>query len=95
MNSLIARRIITVSPTVHSHVRGRRNFGVSVGRWAGRVNRDVKGRTSAAMVGSSSFLVRANRSRPRASRENDYRIAWPFFETQAAEQTTSNTSTQG
>jgi hypothetical protein len=31
----------------------------------------------------------------RASREDDYRIAWAFFETQAAVQTPSNTSTQG
>jgi hypothetical protein len=31
----------------------------------------------------------------RASRENDYRTAWAFFETQAAEPPTSHTSTQG
>ena len=31
----------------------------------------------------------------RASREDDYRIAWTFFEAQAAEQPTSHTSTQG
>jgi hypothetical protein len=31
----------------------------------------------------------------RASREDDYRIAWTFFEAQAAEQSTSYTSTQG
>ena len=31
----------------------------------------------------------------RASREDDYRIAWAFFEAQAAVQTTSNNSTQG
>ena len=31
----------------------------------------------------------------RASREDDYRIAWAFLEAQAAEQPTSYTSTQG
>jgi hypothetical protein len=31
----------------------------------------------------------------RASREDDYRTAWAFFETQTAVQTTSNNSTQG
>jgi hypothetical protein len=31
----------------------------------------------------------------RSSREDDYHIAWAFFETQAAEQPTSHTSTQG
>ena len=31
----------------------------------------------------------------RASREDDYRTAWAFFETQAAAQTTSNNCTQG
>ena len=31
----------------------------------------------------------------RASREDDYRTAWAFFETQAAVPTTSNNSTQG
>ena len=31
----------------------------------------------------------------RASREDDYRTAWAFFEAQAAVQTTSNNSTQG
>jgi hypothetical protein len=31
----------------------------------------------------------------RACREDDYCIAWPFFEVQTAEQTTSNTSPQG
>jgi hypothetical protein len=31
----------------------------------------------------------------RASREDDYRIAWAFFEAQAAVQTTSNTSIRG
>jgi hypothetical protein len=30
----------------------------------------------------------------RASREDDYRTAWAFFEDQAAVQTTSNTSLQ-
>ena len=31
----------------------------------------------------------------RASREDDYRAAWAFFEAQAAVQTTANNSTQG
>ena len=31
----------------------------------------------------------------RASREDDYRIAWVFFEAQAPGQTTANNSTQG
>jgi Eco57I restriction-modification methylase/N-6 DNA Methylase len=31
----------------------------------------------------------------RASREDDYRTAWPFFEAQASGQTTANKSTQG
>jgi hypothetical protein len=51
----MARRVIGVSPTMPSEVPCRRGSGVNVGGWAGRVNRDMRRRMSAAMIRSASL----------------------------------------